>query len=497
LLARALAALPNTVGWDDWNLIGMASWRATNGSAAGFALFDAWSQKSPKYDARATSAKWTAYFKSPPTHIGAGTIFHLANQHAPGWRDAPPDPEPQSDPEPSGDSLSDEMSHFGFSWTLRWHGKAPVADSRRWLVQDLLPETGVGLIAGQWGTYKTFIALDLAGSVMTGTDFIKFPVRRKGGVLFIACEGQNEVAIRLQAVVEACGLEDVPFVWVENCPRLLDPNASKILTSLVTHAKLRMLEELGIEVVLVIIDTAPRAAGYLKAGDENDAAVAKFIMKTLATASDETSTLFLAVAHFGKAVETGTRGSSAFEDDADVVLALLGNKGINGAVTNTRLCARKRRNGVNGEEFAFTTRIADMGVDENGAPLTTLIINWCAPDATIAPDTPKADAWSKSLRLLRQTLMNMLADCGKDIRPFSDGPIVRAVDIEALRGQFYRGYPAAEGVDAKGKSAARQKAFVRAIGQAKERGLIGTWEVEGTTYVWLAAPAQTQGGFAP
>jgi hypothetical protein len=127
------------------------------------------------------------------------------------------------------------------------------------------------------------------------------------------------------------------------------------------------------------------------------------------------------VAHFGKAVETGTRGSSSFEDDSDVVLALLGEKGINGAVTNARLCARKRRNGPNGEEFPFPTKLVDMGVDSHGAPLSTLTIEWLPEaEASHAVAKPKADQWSKSLRLLRQVLMNMLADSGSDQKPYPD-----------------------------------------------------------------------------
>jgi hypothetical protein len=83
-LRRALDVIPNNFDWDGWNNVGMALWRATNGT--GFTLFDAWSQGAPNYNAANTSAKWNAYFRSPPTSIGAGTIFRLANQFSPNWR---------------------------------------------------------------------------------------------------------------------------------------------------------------------------------------------------------------------------------------------------------------------------------------------------------------------------------------------------------------------------------------------------------------------------
>ena len=89
-LADALSVIPNNCPWDEWNTVGMAIWRATGGSEAGCALFDQWSQRSPKYNADATRQRWERYFRSPPTAIGAGTIFYLADRITTSWRDPPP-----------------------------------------------------------------------------------------------------------------------------------------------------------------------------------------------------------------------------------------------------------------------------------------------------------------------------------------------------------------------------------------------------------------------
>jgi hypothetical protein len=88
VIADALVIVPNTANtdWERWYTIGMAVWRATGGSEAGFAAWDAWSQKNAtKYDADTTTAKWLAFSRSPPTKIGAGTIVHLARQVDPYW----------------------------------------------------------------------------------------------------------------------------------------------------------------------------------------------------------------------------------------------------------------------------------------------------------------------------------------------------------------------------------------------------------------------------
>lgn len=89
LVAAALAVIPNgaSVSWGEWNRVGMATFRSTGGSGEGFRAFDAWSAKWPHYNAHHTRRRWETYRRSPPDRIGAGTIFHLADEAEPGWRD--------------------------------------------------------------------------------------------------------------------------------------------------------------------------------------------------------------------------------------------------------------------------------------------------------------------------------------------------------------------------------------------------------------------------
>jgi len=133
----------------------------------------------------------------------------------------------------------------------------------------------------------------------------------------------------------------------------------------------------------------------------------------------------------------------------------------------------------------------EVGTDPDGDPVTRVTIDW-APVVRSSQTGSDQDGWTRSLRLLRRTLMNVLVEQGREQRPFSDGPLVRAVDIEIVRAEFYRSYPA-EG-DEKTKRATRQKAFRRAIDNAQSNNLIGVREVGTVTLVWLArvqdGPAQ-------
>jgi len=69
------------LSWDDWNKIGMAIYCATE--AKGFHIFDQWSRSSGKYNQLETRSRWDHYSKSPPTKIGAGSLYFFAQQA--GW----------------------------------------------------------------------------------------------------------------------------------------------------------------------------------------------------------------------------------------------------------------------------------------------------------------------------------------------------------------------------------------------------------------------------
>jgi putative DNA primase/helicase len=90
-IRAAMRTISNAdVGWDDWKRFGLAIWRATSGGEQGFAIWDEWSRKSSKYDADNTRREWEAITRSPPTRIGAGTIFYHANQADPRQRQSVP-----------------------------------------------------------------------------------------------------------------------------------------------------------------------------------------------------------------------------------------------------------------------------------------------------------------------------------------------------------------------------------------------------------------------
>jgi AAA domain len=383
--------------------------------------------------------------------------------------------------------------------TVYLHGDVDPFTSRKWRIKKLMTEVGVGLLVGQWGTYKTFMAVELAAAVMTGQSFAdRFRVRQKCGVLLIATEGAEEVAPRLEAVVqEKCrehltanrqGEQRAPFAFCKETPLLLQTGAADTLVAMAQEADRHLQAEFGLPLGLIIIDTVMVAAGYTKSGDENDSAIAQKVMSVLKTVAEQTHSFVLGVDHFGKNIETGTRGSSAKESHADCVLALLG-KETDGRVTDPRINTRKVRGASAGQEFAFTVRTVELlryneagqpqtATDEDGDPITTLVIEWPPQESGSL-----FKEWPKSLRLLQRVLVETISAHGVPL-PVGDGIKVQAIDREEVRPEFYKLYPA-DGDTEQKRQRARKEAFKRTIKAAQDASRLDVRVVGETTYLWI------------
>lgn len=349
-------------------------------------------------------------------------------------------------------------------------------------MKNMLPQIGTALLSGQWGLYKTFALLDLGAAVITGSPFAGHRVVRRGGVLVYAAEGASTFPKRLKGL-EQCGKlpeEPQPFAWESTCPPLLRPGAFAELERQTREVEKRMVETWNVPLVLIAVDTLVAAAGFK---DESAAAEAQAALNVLNELAKRFQCCVLGVDHFGKVVETGTRGSSAKEGAVDAVLALLGDRKLSGEVSNTRMAVRKLRDAESGKEIPFTTRELKLGTDRDGDPITTKTIEW---DMSSTPSRPrKKSGWSKSLATLGRSLNVTLRDQGRLVRPFGmEGPEVHAVDRESLRIEFYKSVLVESESDAK-RLEAKKKAFNRSLNAAAEAELIGAREVNGVDMVWL------------
>ena len=81
------------------------------------------------------------------------------------------------------------------------------AEEQRWLVTGLWSEQAVGIVGGEPKCCKSFLALDLAVAVASGTACLRrFPVARPGRVLLYAAEDAlHVVRRRLEGICAAAG----------------------------------------------------------------------------------------------------------------------------------------------------------------------------------------------------------------------------------------------------------------------------------------------------
>ena len=120
------------------------------------------------------------------------------------------------------------------------------ADEQRWLVTGLWSEQAVGIVGGEPKCCKSFLALDLAVSVASGTPCLRhFSVTHSGRVLLYAAEDAlHVVRRRLEGICAAAGCQlrnlDVQVITVPTL-RLDFPADAEALERTVQQLKPRLL----------------------------------------------------------------------------------------------------------------------------------------------------------------------------------------------------------------------------------------------------------------
>lgn len=131
-----------------------------------------------------------------------------------------------------------------------------------WLVDDYLEADSLAQFFGDPGCGKSFVAIDIACSVATGTPWHGREVRQ-GAVFYIAGEGHNGLARRLRAWQDGKGIElsGAPIWKSTHAAQLYDATEA----ALVSEAIRSLSDSCGVTPSLIVIDTLARNMG----ADEN------------------------------------------------------------------------------------------------------------------------------------------------------------------------------------------------------------------------------------
>ncbi len=193
----------------------------------------------------------------------------------------------------------------------------------KWLVESLWTQQAVGLIVGQPKAGKSWLALDIAVSVASGTDVLdKFSVQEQGPVLVFPAEDEaSAVRERLQGI---CNFRGVDFkklnLWlIESYALHLDMKEDMdALDNTLSKLKPRLL----------ILDPLIRLHNV----DENSATEIAKVLSFLRKLQRKHSVAVLLVHHARKNASgdpgLGLRGSTEIRAWADSILYLRRNKSL-------------------------------------------------------------------------------------------------------------------------------------------------------------------------
>jgi hypothetical protein len=221
-------------------------------------------------------------------------------------------------------------------WPKFWTQSEPEAE---WLVEPVLAVARSGAMFAPGGLGKSLFMLWMAFILATGGAGLDGrPVKRRR-VLYLDYEMTGSDLMERLSAMGATADTDLSWLHYATLPVLPPADAPEGGKAIARLAQL-------VDAEIVIIDTFSRAVE----GDENDANTVRSFYRWTGLHLKAEGRAFWRVDHAGKDAEKGQRGSSAKNDDVDVVWQLLKADG------GFKLAAKKRRMGWVPEEVLLTQR---------------------------------------------------------------------------------------------------------------------------------------------
>jgi AAA domain len=376
--------------------------------------------------------------------------------------------------------------------TLVWDGERELVFPTR-LVQDLITENSIGLLAGESQVGKTFLAVDLTFALAIGQTFFGKEVKR-GGVLYLAAEAPGTMPARMQAarmhraypLVRPGGLalaqaDRLPILTIEAVPDLASREGLNQLLFTAEHAARLVEDQYGVPLRLVVIDTNIVAFAI---DDWNNPAKVSLVTRAMSRIAQASGAAVMGIAHHGKDISKGVAGSFAQKANVDFILSALmtsGDDGLSGEVKARHLVLTKWRDGPTGWQREYKLVPVKLGEDADGRAAFSAYVEPVEGGgiriASLRKD--KVGRPNASGQIALRALNEAIAECGEPAPPSNHIPKdVRVTTIECWRKYAYQ-----MGISDGQTERARQDAFKRAKDGLLAKQLICVWG----EYVWAVA----------
>jgi hypothetical protein len=349
-------------------------------------------------------------------------------------------------------------------------GQDDPLDGPQWVIPGVLQEHQTAIMPGPPGSGKSFAILDWFARIVRNQPFLGQPVL-SGGAVYVTGEGQGGLAKRVAALAQEYELsESDTFLYLRVMPRLLDSQEVKDFI-----AAIKLLTAAWTVPIRVIgFDTFNRA---IVGGSESEG---KDVAKLLDADSKIKEAFRCATVyahHPGKAEGNFSRGHSSLQGDPDVIAAFSGKTG-----TRT-IEIKKQKDDEDGKVIGYSLRQVQLGHHaKTGELVTTCVVDWLDSDA-VKTATGSSKSWPRGLTTLYDAITTAAAESGFDHRSNSDGPMVRAVPLHAVRQLHKKRF--INGADSDRQVAERQ-AFSRNLRAARNSRLIAGEVVAGKELIWIA-----------
>lgn len=245
---------------------------------------------------------------------------------------------------------------------VEMYGEISPQLEKRYLIKGLLMAGTNNIVFGQPGCGKSFLCIDWALHVAAGRDWFGRRVVR-GGVVYVAAEGQGGVRMRVEAWKRTHGVETADFALIPASIDLLDPAADM--------AKLRcVLTDLAHKwggIALLAVDTLAATFG---GGDENGSDMAAYY-GNVASLCEPYRCARIIVTHaplIGEAKRP--RGHGSQWGGADAVFHVSGDRDA----PARRVHVLKQKDSDPGPDILFTLKQVGIGTDEDGERVTSCIV---------------------------------------------------------------------------------------------------------------------------